>query len=670
MVPASRRRWHRRCPFGHALVANDRAQAAACLGVHRSALLVELLCLRHLARENLLHPGGLRAVESERSGQRAIARGKAGRRRGWSLTIIAAEAPGWQRWNEQGELRSRRAIDGWWRNALGVDRAGESNGDQCSKHGDFHGPLLGKAGHSGNPNDGLRCRRNDAGNKDAQFRTAGYPASRMATPPDIASNRRLRLRVVHKLFLLLALAVTLALGALGGLTLLNLRSGFVAYVNALDLARLAPLAKVLDQRDDAPRGFDGLRDRAAWEPLLQRTLEPGPPRVPPRAPPLLPRGGPPPPHAPPGDDRRPPESMALPLAARVTLLNAQRQRVVGAPYAANALLRPLEQGGLVVGWLALQPLTRPVDSRDTDFLAAQVHDMLRLAVLLLLLALVVAWLFARHLLSPLRAVERAADQLASGEYVLHLDTSRRDELGDLVRHVNRLGTALQLHESARRRWVADISHELRTPLSIVRGEVEAMQDGMRPMDASGLRSLHEEVMRLDRLVGDLHQLSMADLGTLSYHFEACHLGDLLRDACSRFEGMATDAGLTLTQDLTPAMVRADPDRLRQLIDNLLGNSLRYSDPGGRINVALAVTGTIVCVVFDDTPPGVATETLARLFEPLYRGELSRNRASGGSGLGLAIAERIALAHGGQLHACPSPLGGLRLTLTLPLLGLE
>jgi two-component system sensor histidine kinase BaeS len=484
-----------------------------------------------------------------------------------------------------------------------------------------------------------------------------------ATP---RTGLRLRLRVVHKLFALLALAIALALGALGSVTVLNLRSGFVDYVNALDLARLAPLAQELDQRADATQGFDGLRDRATWDALLHRLLDPKPPHG---APDPVAKHPPPPLPPPPSvhddhgraNDAPPPPA----LSPRVSLLDAKHQWIVGAPLRPNALQRPLQQNGTRVGWLALQPLTHPVDSRDTDFLAAQIRDMAMLAGLLLLLALGVAWVFARHLLAPLRDVEQSADRLASGKYGLHLETSRRDELGDLVRHINRLSSALQANESARRRWVADISHELRTPLSIVRGELEAMQDGLRVADADGLRSLHEEVMRLDRLVDDLHQLSMADLGTLSYRPQLLDIAELIGIACSSLEPIARQAQLTIACDLSPVQVRADADRLRQLIDNVIGNALRYSDAGGRVQISMVRHAQSVDVIVDDTPPGVDADSLARLFEPMYRGEASRDRKRGGSGLGLAIAQRIAVAHDGTLHAMASPLGGLRIVLTLP-----
>lgn len=316
----------------------------------------------------------------------------------------------------------------------------------------------------------------------------------------------MRLRVVHKLFLLLALVIVLALGTFGALAVLNLRRGFVDYVNAMDLTRLNPLVDALEARADAGSDFAALHDRSRWDTLLHRTLEPG------FAGPAPPRGPPPVQHPPP----RPPGPAPLTLPPRVSLLDAQHRRIAGPPPTPEAMQRPLVARSAVVGWLALQPLEQPADRRDSAFLTTQIRQLALIAAVLVLLALGIAWVFARHLLAPLRRVEAAAEQLAAGDYAVHLETHRRDELGDLVRHINRLSTALRTHRSARQRWFADISHELRTPLAIVRGEIEAMQDGLRLTDADGLASLHEEVMRLDRLIGDLHQLSMADLGALSY----------------------------------------------------------------------------------------------------------------------------------------------------------
>lgn len=468
----------------------------------------------------------------------------------------------------------------------------------------------------------------------------------------ISNPSHLRLRVVHKLFLLLAVLIVLALGALGGATAFNLRRGFVAYINGLHLEQLAPLAQTLEQRVDATTGFTDLHNRAAWDALLRDTfhLKPPPPHPPP-----------PPPPPPSGAEPLPP----VPLPPRISLLDGGHRLIAGPVPPADALELTLRHDGRTLGWLALRPLTRPVGSNDIDFLASQLRDLLWIAVVLLALALGAAWVFTRHLLAPLSDVEAGAERLAAGHYDVRLSTTRRDELGELVEYINRLSAALQAHETARKRWIADISHELRTPLAIVRGEVEAMQEGIRPLDERGLRSLHDEVMRLNRLVEDLHQLSMADLGTLSYRPKKLDLSELLRDACTHFANAAQVAGLTLESELAPATVHADPDRARQLVDNLLGNSIRYTNAGGRIRVTCCRRPDSVQVVVEDAAPGVPANTLPRLFEPLYRGEASRNRRRGGSGLGLAIAARIAKAHGGTLHASASPLGGLRIEWILP-----
>ena len=194
---------------------------------------------------------------------------------------------------------------------------------------------------------------------------------------------------------------------------------------------------------------------------------------------------------------------------------------------------------------------------------------------------------------------------------------------------------MEANERVRRCWIADI---LRTPLSIVRGEVEAMQDGVRAIDVGALRSLHEEVMRFDRLVDDLHPLAMADLGTLSHRPQRIDFAELLSTACAGFEPMAREAKLTIERDFCPALGEADPDRMRQLIDNVIGNSLRYSERGGRVRIGMTKQAQTIDIIFDDTPPGVAAASLGCLFEPLYRGEASRTRKRGGSGLGLAIAQ--------------------------------
>jgi two-component system sensor histidine kinase BaeS len=210
---------------------------------------------------------------------------------------------------------------------------------------------------------------------------------------------------------------------------------------------------------------------------------------------------------------------------------------------------------------------------------------------------------------------------------------------------------------------------MRTPLAVLRGEVEALVDGVRPLTPAAMTSLQEEVARVTRLVEDFHQLALSDLRALPCSFAPVQPAIVLRDALDRVHARARTAGLTLTLDDAgaPPLASWDTQRIGQLLSNLLENSLRYTDAPGRITVQLRhgdAGEAVLCV--DDSAPGVPAADHARLFEPLYRADASRSRRLGGSGLGLAICRAIARSHGGRIEAGASPLGGLRVVVTLPL----
>jgi two-component system sensor histidine kinase BaeS len=204
---------------------------------------------------------------------------------------------------------------------------------------------------------------------------------------------------------------------------------------------------------------------------------------------------------------------------------------------------------------------------------------------------------------------------------------------------------------------------------VLRAEIEAMQDGIRPLNASGLALLHSEVGALTQLVNDLHELALADVGALSYRKQDLDLCALVRHMAQTEQVRLEAAGLAFTFSVpaTALTLQADPDRLRQLLRNLFDNAARYTDAPGLITLQLIASGDTAVLLLQDSPPGVPIEQLPRLFDRFFRVEASRGRAGGGSGLGLSICQRIAQAHGGTLRAEPSPLGGLQLTLTLPLL---
>ncbi|MBD9504998.1 ATP-binding protein [Pseudomonas sp. BGr12] len=358
---------------------------------------------------------------------------------------------------------------------------------------------------------------------------------------------------------------------------------------------------------------------------------------------------------------------------RFALLDEQRKPIIGYRAAAgDMLLRPINHQGHVVGWMALAPLQSVTSVGDRRFQLNQLRSSLLVGLACLLGTAVIAWWLSRALLRPIREVARATHELAAGDYAIQVPVRSQDEAGQLAGDFNRMATTLAGNERMRRDFMADISHELRTPLAVMRAELEAMEDGIRPLDATALRSLQGEVGALTKLVDDLFDLSLAEVGGPTYRRERIDLRVLLPVVAEAFQASFAERGLTLRVELPeqPLWVLGDESRLGQLLHNLLENSRRYTDSGGQTVLRALRDGERVLVQCEDSAPGVDAASLERLFERFYRAERSRNRASGGTGLGLAICRGIAEVHGGKLSARASALGGLLLTLELPVAGAE
>jgi two-component system sensor histidine kinase BaeS len=292
---------------------------------------------------------------------------------------------------------------------------------------------------------------------------------------------------------------------------------------------------------------------------------------------------------------------------------------------------------------------------------------------MLVISSALAYPLSRRLVRPVRRLQAATRRLSSGDFTARVPVRGGDEIARLGRDLNTLAATLEANEQARRRWVADIAHELRTPIALLRAELEALQDGVRPLDRAVVDTLHGDALRLGRLVEDLHELSVTDLGALSYRMTEVDLRKVLEADLDAFRPRFDAAGLTLQfQDRyperppAPVTLRADPNRLSQALRNLLGNSLKYTDAAGGLRVTLGRSADRVTLDFEDTAPGVPPEALPRLFERLYRVEGSRSRRTGGAGLGLAIVKNVIEAHGGLIRAAPAPAGGLWIHLELPL----
>jgi two-component system sensor histidine kinase BaeS len=366
-------------------------------------------------------------------------------------------------------------------------------------------------------------------------------------------------------------------------------------------------------------------------------------------------------------DHRPPDDWRR-LWRRMYLLDENLERIAGASFEQTdtAALQAVEVGGATVGWVGFVPAMEPASPEARKFLSFQRNTLLASAGMALLAATLLGFLLARHLSRPVVALRDSVQSLTAGDFSTRTEPAGQDEIAALARHINRLAETLQANESTRRRWTADMAHELRTPIAILQAEIEAARDGIRTDWNKTLASLHEEVAHLSLLVDDLQALALADAGALNLKLVDTDLAAVLQQAIDAQQGRLRQAGLQVEVD-APArlLIRADAQRMRQLLLNLLENSCRYTDAGGKVCVTLRAEAGGAKLRVEDTAPGLRPEQMEKLFERFYRAESSRGRAGGGSGLGLSICREIVLAHGGTIRAEASSLGGLAIVAWLP-----
>jgi two-component system sensor histidine kinase BaeS len=370
---------------------------------------------------------------------------------------------------------------------------------------------------------------------------------------------------------------------------------------------------------------------------------------------------------------RMPESDLTGLNLRIALFDQRRDFVSGNPAVPpDASARPIIVKGVIVGYLAVLPFQRAAAVAATRLQNQQIISMRIIGAGGIFLAAVVSISLTRRVLAPVRRIAAATHLLAAGNYGTRLHITSADEIGQLADDFNRLALALQRNEQMRRVFVADVSHELRTPLAILCGELDAIEDNVRPLTPESLTSLQSEVATLSKLVNDLFDLSLADLGALTYRMSDVDIAGLLRMRVHSFTDRLAERRIVLESHIADEalIVTADQTRIHQLINNLMENSLRYTHPEGRARVSCYRDRQQVMLIVEDSEPGVPPEIVPRLFERFYRMEGSRNRVSGGAGLGLAISKSIAEAHGGTIFARASSLGGLCVSVSLPLRSTE
>lgn len=486
-----------------------------------------------------------------------------------------------------------------------------------------------------------------------------------------------RLPIALQLSLLIASAVVVAVLVVGGLSFLNLRSGFKDYLQVRDDEQLMRFVAMVERRAATDPELQWLRNdpdpmRALMDEFAGRAprgQRPPPPRGHGRPP--RPDDGPPG-QAPAAQQPPPPRGAGQgSLGERMLLRDAQGQRLAGRPQPPDAkrTTRAIKVNGEEIAFVDLLPEPEP-EGVDARFLQRQTSRLVWAALGTILAAVLAAWWMAGRWSRPLLALQGASREIARGRRPDPLQPTGAREIAQLMEDVNTMTAELARLEKARRVWIAQISHELRTPLSVLRGEMEAIEDGARQPTPQVMTSLRDEVLQLTRLVNDLHTLSMADVDGLRCEFTPGDAHANLWRVAQRFEAQAQQRGLTLQlpSQTAPALaVEWDFGRIEQLLANLLTNSLRYTDAPGSIAVDWRSDGRTVTLTVDDSAPGVSPSDMAELLEPLFRGDKARQRGDGqhGSGLGLAIARSIVQAHRGTISASASQRGGLQLCARLP-----
>lgn len=379
--------------------------------------------------------------------------------------------------------------------------------------------------------------------------------------------------------------------------------------------------------------------------------------------------GPPGPTGPDGfktPKKPPPIAMILVQEKRLGLYDAQKERLAGPPIEPEKQrFWPIALNDCKIGWIGYQKLKKPPVPQPE--LKQKLQALYTIGFIAFIMAGIVSYFLSRHILSPVRRLTKGTKDLTQFKFDSRIDVKTTDELGVLAQDFNTMAKTLDGYEKMSKQWVVDISHELRTPLSILRGEMEAIQDGIRQPSEAVIESLYTEVRYLETIVNDLHLLSMADSETLAMTKKPVQPIKILQNLLALFDTRLAARKLSLDVTLNHPNTRVigDPDRLKQLFVNILENNIRYSEKSGTLKIRDQIEENTLFIVIEDTGPGVPPDSIHKIFDRLYRVDKSRSRKDSGSGLGLSICKTIAKAHGGDIHADNLPNSGLGITLTLP-----
>lgn len=323
---------------------------------------------------------------------------------------------------------------------------------------------------------------------------------------------------------------------------------------------------------------------------------------------------------------------------------------------------PLSQSGTHIGTLVVTHLPSSFDVLNT-----LVFPLGTMIVFLGILTIVIGLLLSQRLINPLAEVIAASKAVTSGNLTARVKVEGSDDLQVLSESFNRMAGSLEKNDKDQRDLIADIAHELRTPLAILQGKLEGIMDGIYPPDKAHIQPILQQTRQLEGLISDLDMLAQADSNQLKFHYTAVSLDALVRQTMVDFEAAAAGKNITLRRKSERNLPRVlgDPQRVSQVIDNLVGNAIRYIPEGGEVVIQIQKVNDGVQLTVSDNGPGIPEADLPRIFDRFWRGEKSRSRAWGGAGLGLAIARQFVEIQGGHIRAGNRPEGGLMVSFVLP-----
>ena len=434
----------------------------------------------------------------------------------------------------------------------------------------------------------------------------------------------MRLKLWHKLILTIVSITAIVLTIALLLSNQSVKTGFLAYLNSVEERRIEDFSEILLTAYEEENSWDFIREnRRLWGRYYNESRRLGNQNSRGKRPPRLAglgersgTGSQVNPNNQNENERRRRSMLRIPVPKTMALLDSNKALIVGGVEpSAEAKFIPLTSGDKLVAYIRIEPYTKITEDLDQQFIEHENKAFIRVALLSLGIILIGTWILANYLRKRINVIGDHATRLTSGKFDSFESDRSTDELGELSRRLSILGETLEHNRLSRQRWMSDISHELRTPVAVIQGELEAMQDGVRPLNETSVNSLHQEILRLSRLVGDLHELSMSDIGALSYHKEPVDLVDLIDGVIASKQNFFDQKQISVEMKASKesASVMGDFQRLEQLFSNLAENSHHYTSKKGSLSVEVEKRKSEVVIKWSDSTPGVDGQELPQNF---------------------------------------------------------